>query len=88
MNGDGNPEQIGELVYQVIPSAYLQALSQALGTQLDTLPVQYDRIYQEIKTLQSQKAPKPEDTEENKPETRPIAPAEEVENADSTDAKR
>ena len=56
MNGDGNPEQIGELVYQVIPSAYLQALSQALGTQLGVLPLKYDSIYQQIKKLEAENA--------------------------------
>lgn len=56
MNGDGNPEQIGELVYQVIPSAYLQALSQALGAQLEGLPLKYDSIYQQIKKLEAENA--------------------------------
>ncbi|MBQ3686494.1 MAG: hypothetical protein II932_01535 [Treponema sp.] len=56
MKDDGNPEQIGGLVYQVIPSAYLQALSQALGTQLTGLPLQYDSIYRMIQELQARAA--------------------------------
>ena len=56
MKDDGNPEQIGGLVYQVIPSAYLQALSQALGTQLTSLPLQYDSIYQQIQELKTHAA--------------------------------
>lgn len=45
MKSDGNPEQIGELVYQMIPSAYTQALSQALGTIVHSLPLKPDSIY-------------------------------------------
>lgn len=56
MKDDGNPEQIGGLVYQIIPSAYLQALSQALGTQLTELPLQYDSIYRKIQELQARAA--------------------------------
>ncbi len=93
MNTDGNPEQIGGLVYQVIPSAYLQALSQALGTQLDTLPLKYDSIYQLIQELKQQKPVVVEPEENPKGEAQEggqdgeeKVKAEEEEDADSTDA--
>ncbi len=38
--------QIGELVYQTIPSAYTQALSQALGCSITSLPLDTESIYE------------------------------------------
>ena len=84
MNDTGNPEQIGELVYQVIPSAYLQAVSQALGTQLDCLPLKYDDVYRHIKELKSRNAA----TEIVTPAAEEPVNAEENKDADSTEAQR
>ena len=78
MKDDGNPEQIGGLVYQVIPSAYLQALSQALGTQITSLPLQYDSIYQKIQELKTQTAEP----------SRPAEPVDAVSQADAGAAEK
>ncbi len=84
MKDDGNPEQIGGLVYQVIPSAYLQALSQALGTQLDSLPLQYESIYQQIQKLKTLKAELDEDPKfQTKEKTEDDAAKAETEKEDS-----
>ncbi len=44
-DSDQNPSQIGELVFQVIPSAYTQAVSQALGCTVNCLPLKSDSLY-------------------------------------------
>lgn len=40
-----SPAQIGELVYHVLPAAYTQALSQASGCTINSLPLQTDSVY-------------------------------------------
>lgn len=42
---DSEPLQIGELVHQVLPSAYTQAISQAIGCIVNKLPLQTDSLY-------------------------------------------
>ena len=44
-NSNGDSAQIGELLYQIIPAAYTQAVSQALGITIDCLPLQTDSLY-------------------------------------------
>ena len=48
LHSDESPTQIGELVYQVLPSAYTQALTQALSCTINTLPLQTDTIYKRV----------------------------------------
>lgn len=93
MKSDDNPEQIGELVYQVIPSAYLQATSQALGIQLNSLPQNYDSIFQQIRKLKSTAADDTADKdgpEQTKNDLQPDAGqvTEEDAHADNADAER
>lgn len=45
MNSHENPAQIGELLYQILPAAYTQAVSQAVGITIDRLPLQTDSLY-------------------------------------------
>ncbi|MFA6937166.1 MAG: xanthine dehydrogenase family protein [Treponema sp.] len=44
-----NPTQIGELVYQVLPSAYTEALSQALCCSTDKLPLKCNSLYERLR---------------------------------------
>ncbi len=48
MKSNEPPEQIGELVCQILPSAYIQALSQLLGTQITQIPVTQTTIYETL----------------------------------------
>lgn len=48
MNSEENPAKLGELIYNVIPSAYTQALSQALNCTISTIPIQTETIYNTI----------------------------------------
>lgn len=41
--------QIGELVYQVIPAAFTQALTQALNCTINSIPLKSDTIFEKIK---------------------------------------
>src|SRR5574344_1488053 len=43
-----SPTQIGELVYQVLPAAYTQALTQALSCTVNSLPLQTDTLYNRV----------------------------------------
>ncbi|MBP5752655.1 MAG: hypothetical protein J6W60_07355, partial [Treponema sp.] len=45
VNSHSNSMQIGELLYQILPAAYTQAVSQALGSTIDHLPLQTDSMY-------------------------------------------
>lgn len=45
VNSHSNSAQIGELLYQILPAAYTQAVSQALGSTIDHLPLQTDSMY-------------------------------------------
>ncbi len=45
LKSDAAPEQIGELVYQIIPAAYIQAISQALGCSVNFIPLNIKTIY-------------------------------------------
>lgn len=42
---NSEPLQIGELVHQILPSAYTQAISQAIGCIVNKLPLQTDSIF-------------------------------------------
>lgn len=44
-NSDSEPLQIGELVHQILPSAYTQALSQAITGIVNKLPLKTDSLY-------------------------------------------
>lgn len=48
IQSEDDPSQIGELVYQVIPSAYTQALNQALSSNINYLPLQNASIFNEM----------------------------------------
>ena len=49
LESNAEPAQIGEQVYQVIPAAYTQAISQALDCTLDYLPISVESIYDIVK---------------------------------------
>ncbi|HAZ96520.1 MAG TPA: hypothetical protein DCW73_04685, partial [Treponema sp.] len=49
MQSEKDPSQIGELVHQVIPAAYTQALTQALNCTINSLPLKTDSLYKKIK---------------------------------------
>jgi len=53
MQSNDNPMQIGELVYQVLPAAYTQAISQALGCTINNLPLETDSIFNKIEEQRS-----------------------------------
>ncbi len=53
MQSDKNPMQIGELVYQVIPAAYTQAVSQALSYTMTNIPITSDSIYNKLEEQRS-----------------------------------
>lgn len=42
------PRGIGELPYHTIPAAYARAVSQAIGIPIDSIPVDIDKIIQEV----------------------------------------
>lgn len=48
LQSTSDPMQIGELVYQVLPSAFTQALSQALGCTVNILPLCTDSLYNHL----------------------------------------
>ena len=54
MQSEENPTQIGELVYQVLPAAYTEALSQALGCTVSTLPLQSNSLYKLLQAKESE----------------------------------
>lgn len=48
MDSKENPCQIGELIYNIIPSAYIQALNQALSSTIPEIPIESNTIYDTI----------------------------------------
>ena len=46
---ENDSSQIGELVYQVIPAAFTQALTQALNCTINSIPLKTDTIFKKIK---------------------------------------
>ena len=54
VNSHSNSTQIGELLYQILPAAYTQAVSQALGSTMDHLPLQTDSMYKQLLAKQHQ----------------------------------
>ncbi|MDO4506017.1 MAG: hypothetical protein Q4B64_03615, partial [Spirochaetales bacterium] len=46
---ENDSSQIGELVYQVIPAAFTQALTQALNCTINSIPLNTDTIFLKIK---------------------------------------
>ncbi len=49
IKSDDEPSQIGELVFQVIPAAYTQAISQAIDCAVNFLPLNSDSIFNMLK---------------------------------------
>lgn len=49
MQSEKDPSQIGELIYQVIPAAYTQALTQALNCTINSLPLTTETLYKKIR---------------------------------------
>lgn len=47
---DEEPTEIGKLVYQVLPAAYIGAISQAIGKEINRIPIKTDTLYKIIKT--------------------------------------
>ncbi len=47
---DEEPAEIGKLVYQVLPAAYTEAISQAIGKVINKIPITTDTLYNIIKT--------------------------------------
>ncbi len=47
------PSQIGELVYQAIPAAFTQALTQALNCTINLIPFRTDFLYKKLKEQQA-----------------------------------
>ncbi|MBR4004726.1 MAG: xanthine dehydrogenase family protein [Treponema sp.] len=71
VNSNGDSAQIGELLYQIIPAAYTQAVSQALGITIDCLPLQTDSLYKmllakhrKIEAMKMQKAQEKNNSEQ------------------------
>ena len=48
IQSEENPMQVGELVYQAVPSAYTAAVSQALGCTINELPLHTDSLYERL----------------------------------------
>lgn len=46
---EDDPSEIGELIYQIIPAAYTEALSQAIGKVIDNIPIKTDALYNIMK---------------------------------------
>uniref|UniRef100_UPI00388E2F51 molybdopterin cofactor-binding domain-containing protein n=1 Tax=Treponema sp. TaxID=166 RepID=UPI00388E2F51 len=55
------PKQIGGLIYSILPAAYTSALSQALSSQIEYLPLQTDSIFKYIEKNENNKKLKIED---------------------------
>lgn len=49
VQSENDSSQIGELVYQVIPAAFTQALTQALNCTINSIPLSSDTIFMKIK---------------------------------------
>ena len=47
-----NPSQIGEIVHSLIPSAFINALSQITSTQIKNLPISQEQIFEDLKTAE------------------------------------
>ena len=45
IKSDEPPVQLGNLIYRTIPSAYTQALTQALGYSITTLPLKTNSLF-------------------------------------------
>lgn len=71
MQSEKDPSQIGELVHQVIPAAYTQALTQALNCTINSLPLKTDSLYKKIKEQKAKiKSQKEQEAEQkNKEQT-------------------
>ncbi len=48
LESNTEPKQIGQVMYSILPAAFANALSQALGRQITTLPVTDDTLYRMI----------------------------------------
>ncbi len=48
MESDDNPAKLGELIYNIIPASYTQALSQALNCSINRIPIETKTIYNTI----------------------------------------
>lgn len=83
---ENDSAQIGELVYQVIPAAFTQALTQALNCTINSIPLKTDTIYKKIK---EQKAylKKQMEQQETKEKENQEQKKEQTENENSTDAE-
>jgi len=82
MQSESDATQIGELVYQVLPAAYTQALTQALGCTINTLPLRTDTLYNRIcdktalekaRILSKTTAKRAEDLDKNEFELQPVS---------------
>lgn len=66
---NSNPGQIGEIIHNLIPSAFSNALSQVLCTQITKLPISTEEIFNIYKNVKinSEKNEKNEEIQENQP---------------------
>lgn len=66
INSEESPGQIGELVHNTVPAAFASALSLALSTEINTLPVSQSLIYDLIKEKREEKDEETDNEQEEK----------------------
>ncbi len=64
VDSEESPGQIGELVHNTVPAAFSSALSLALSTHIDTLPVSQSLIYDLIKERENEADTEKKDNQE------------------------
>ena len=73
IESDKEPGQIGELVHNTIPAAFSSALSLALLTQINTLPVSQSQLFELIKLREFENTQEQKSREDEKNENTPDA---------------
>lgn len=84
---ENDPSQIGELVYQVIPAAFTQALSQALNCTINSIPLKSDTIFTKIKEQKAILRNQIEKVTQEKIETKEQEKKEQIKNENSNNLK-
>lgn len=70
IKSEDNPMQIGSLVPRIIPAAYTQALTQAIGTTITTLPLKSHSLFSALHKEQVEEAEKQDEAESTEEEGR------------------
>lgn len=82
---ENDSSQIGELVYQVIPAAFTQALTQALNCTINSIPLNTDTIFLKIKEQKAFLRKLKEEQEKTESDLTEGQEKEQTENENTTD---